>query len=269
MNDLISYSIQHFKEVCINTNGVKNSWIDNISTKNIHVQVSLDGSPSIHNLLRNNSQEIYSRIIKTIQKLERYDISYNISTTVNKINYDDIFNFMNTLSNFKKMKYWKVSPALPFGCNKLENTVSIDEWNKLVDYLLENCNVIIKTKKLFDFNLLEKYLNNNSKIMNIKTNCGSITEKIYVYPDFTVYPCTCLTDFPLGNLEKQTLTEIIEAPKSKLFKYYTVTDDSICKTCKYLNFCNGGCIGMSYNHYKKLGKGDFRCPIIKKSHRII
>ena len=46
-----------------------------------------------------------------------------------------------------------------------------------------------------------------------------------------------------------------------------VLDDSDCSKCKYLKVCNGGCIGMSYHYFKKIGMGDYRCPLINKTKR--
>ena len=134
------------------------------------------------------------------------------------------------------MKYWKISPLLPFGCAKEEDSISIDEWNNLVDYVLDNAEVVVKIKKLFEFSILDKFIENGRiKDIAIVSNCGDVKSKLYVYPDLTVYPCTC----------------------------YKVNDDSSCASCKYLKYCNGGCIGMSYNHFGELGRGDYRCPMVK------
>jgi radical SAM domain protein len=51
---------------------------------------------------------------------------------------------------------------------------------------------------------------------------------------------------------------------NKNFYNYNILENSICNQCKYKNFCNGGCMGMSYNILGKLGLGDIRCPIVKK-----
>ena len=265
-NEIIHLCLPFFKSVSINTNGLNSSWIDKCKTNNIHVQISLDGTAALHNSIRGNGViDVYSSIIKTIEKLNDCKISYNISTTVGKNNYDNVKILCREIKLFPNLKYWKVSPVLPFGCANDDNVISISKWNDLVYYLLDNAEVRLHIKRLFDFALLDKYIAKNpQQISSPKSNCGGVRHKIYVYPDFTVYPCTCLTDFPLGNLLDSNLSDIIKSEKGKIFSNYTVKRESICYSCKYLAVCNGGCIGMSYHYFNELGKGDFRCPLIQK-----
>lgn len=263
--NIIQICTDHFKKICINTNGVYNNWLKKLRTKNIHIQISIDGDKEVHNRIRSQGQDIFAKINETIRIINTLEIPYNISTTVTKQNYKNIFQFFKEIENFPKMKYWKVSPALPFGCEILKNTISINEWNELVDFILEKASVPVKIKKLFDFELLDRFIDSGKiKNLNIISNCGDVKSKIYVYPDFTVYPCTCLTDFPIGNLAKQNLEEIIHSENAQKFLKYKVKKNSSCASCKYLSYCNGGCIGMSWNYFGQLGIGDFRCPLVKK-----
>lgn len=263
--NIIQICTDHFKKICINTNGVYNSWLEKLRTKNIHIQISIDGDKEVHNRIRSQGQDVFEKINETIRIINTLEIPYNISTTVTKQNYENIFQFLKKIENFPKMKYWKVSPALPFGCEILKNTISINEWNNLVDFILEKASVPVKIKKLFDFELLDRFIDSGKiKNLNIISNCGDVKSKIYVYPDFTVYPCTCLTDFPIGNLAEQNLEEIIHSKNAKKFLKYKVQENSSCASCKYLSYCNGGCIGMSWNYFGQLGMGDFRCPLVKK-----
>ena len=263
--EIIELSRPYFQSIAINTNGVKSNWIDKLKHRDIHIQISLDGIGHVHNQIRTSGQQdIFSSILETVKKLELYNISYNISTTVGTRNRDNIIDLMNFLPNFQKMKYWKVSPQLPFGCGDLKHCISIKKWNNLVDELLENATVRLDIKRYFDFELLNRYIS-RSTILNpkMKVNCGDVRHKLYIYPNLTVYPCTCLTDFPLGNLREQLLSEIIASPNSQRFTEYTVNPESYCASCKYLSFCNGGCIGMSYHFFGKLGEGDYRCPLLQ------
>lgn len=254
----------HFKGISINTNGVYSDWIEKIEQPNFDVQLSLDGTAEYHNLIRGNAQiDVFSKVESAIYKLNKQNIKYNISTTVGKSNYSDVKDLCKQMPLFKNMQYWKVSAKLPFGCANDADILSIEEWNCLVDYLIENAEVLLSIKKLFDFELLnERLKKGSSQMAPQKTNCGNVKYKVYIYPDFTVYPCTCLTGFPLGNLLENSLENIINNEKSKLFSNYQVSKNSACATCKYVEFCNGGCIGMSFHHFGKLGMGDFRCPLI-------
>ncbi|MGN0141865.1 MAG: radical SAM protein [Roseburia sp.] len=261
--ELIDICIGKFKKVCINTNGVNSEWIDRLRTTDIHVQISVDGSKAFHEELR-GVPGIFEKIKDTISKLNAAGISYNISTTVGKDNIGNVDELLSEIKTYENVKYWKISLLLPFGCAKESDTISINEWNRFVDYVLDNAGVVVKIKKLFEFDLLDQYINSGKiKDIHITSNCGDVKSKIYVYPDFTVYPCTCLTDFPVGNLLENNLEEIVNSDASEKFVHYSVSENSSCKTCKYLKYCNGGCIGMSYHHFGELGRGDYRCPMVK------
>jgi len=268
---IIALCQSYFKRITINTNGTESSWIERCENKHFHVQISLDGTASFHNQLRSNGKlDVFSKIINTINELNSYNIRYNISTTVGKNNYDNIKILCEQINKIENMQYWKISPLLPFGCADKGNVLSVTQWNDLVNYLLDNAEVRLSIKRLFDFNLLDEYMDRiPDNISFPKSNCGDVKYKVYVYPDFTVYPCTCLTDFPIGNLLKDNLNQIINCKRAKVFSDYKVKKDSLCFSCKYLFICNGGCIGMSYHYFNELGKGDYRCPLIQKSLRTI
>lgn len=264
-NEIIELCSDKFKHVSINTNGVRSDWIDKLQNTKVHVQISIDGVKDDHNRIRSGGLlDVYGFVERTIKKLEFLGISYNIASTVGKYNVDSVLALASDLARFKALKYWKVSPQLPFGCGNTQEALGAFEWNQFVDKIISIAQVRLKIKKYFDFELLESFIRENPGFHNEqKTNCGDVKDKIYVYPDFTVYPCTCLTDFPIGNLLKSNLHEIINSESAKFFSNYSVLENSTCKNCEYLDFCNGGCIGMSYHYFGKLGMGDCRCPKIQ------
>lgn len=258
----VNYSLIKFKRVLIATNGVFSHYIDNIkNTKNITFQISLDGSENTHNQIRGG--KVFNNILDTIKKLEKYNLEYCIASVVGKNNYKTIFELIPILSKLKKMKYWKVSYEMPFGNAQKSNILSSEKWNKFVDKILDKVEFRLSIKKIFPLDLYDKYSNKLS-LKNRCLNCGSGKEKVYIYPNFDVYPCTCLTDFCIGNIKNESLDNIIKGIKNEKFFNYSILEESVCNTCNYKKFCNGGCIGMSYNILGKLGLGDIRCPILKK-----
>lgn len=269
INEIINLTINKFRFIGINTNGINNLWIDNLKYKDkIHIQISIDGTKQVHNQLRNNNKkDILEEIENTIRKIEKYNIAYNISTTVSNNNIDNIKELINYIGQFSGMKFWKVSPQLPFGCGDIESSIKTHTWNDLVDKILDTCDFKVHIKKLYDLNLMEKALVLQNEIKPI-LNCGSGTSKFYIYPDFSVYPCTCLKDFPIGNLKTNSLQEIANNDKCKIFKEYKIAENSPCKKCKFLKLCNSGCAGISYVYFKKLGMGDYRCPILQEKLQI-
>ena len=157
LSEIIDLCQPHFKSISINTNGYNSSWIDSCQWSNIHVQISLDGTRDMHNRIRGNGKiDVYKSILCTIDKLNYKNISYGISTTVGTENYENIRLLCHEIVKLPQMKYWKISPKLPFGCADKQSTISCTEWNDLVEYLLDNASVLLRIKKLFDFNILDK-----------------------------------------------------------------------------------------------------------------
>lgn len=269
--EIIDMCQPYFKGIAVNTNGFNSSWISECKNTNFQVQISLDGTAQLHNRIRGGGAiDVYGGISETINQLNAHHIGYNISTTVGRNNYDNVKELCTHIGELPGIGYWKVSPLLPFGCASENNVISVSEWNVLVEYLLDHAEVRLNIKRLFDFRSLDRYMEETPDIKKFhRSNCGDVKYKVYVYPDFTVYPCTCLTDFPLGNLTKRNLNEILNQSNSTVFSNYCVKEDSVCSKCKYLPICNGGCIGMSYHYFKELGRGDFRCPLIQEKLHII
>lgn len=256
--------LDKFKYVSVNTNGLLLNENTIITNSRIHYQVSLDGNEIEHDSLRGKGT--FVQVLNNIKLLDHIGISYNIASVINRSNYTKIEQLIPILYELKNMKYWKVESQLPFGCGVREQCVDVKEWNNVVDLLISKTPFKLKIKKLFNFSAIDELSKEKrDELKNRKLlNCGSCKQKVYIYPDLTVYPCTCLKDFPLGNLEEDSLNNILSGEKAQIFVDYKLDSYSQCLSCKYLDICKGGCIGCSYNIFGKLGMGDARCPLIKK-----
>ncbi|NDV65929.1 radical SAM/SPASM domain-containing protein [Bacteroides sp. 224] len=252
------------KTVSICSNGMNDFFVhEDFFKSNMRVQISLDGTEYAHDLIRGKGT--YQKIINTITKLDNLSVPYIVATVVSRKNVSSMLKLADTLSNFKKMQYWTISYEMPFGNASFENMMTAEEWNLFADKMLEYVDFRMKIQKLFSFDLFVKYKDKLDGMFTDKScvNCGSGRDKIYIYPDLNVYPCTCLTDFCLGNIKENALSQILTGANALKFTNYSVQDDSICKECEFLKYCNGGCVGMSYNYFKELGRGDIRCPKLK------
>lgn len=262
--EFVKHASEHFKKVLIATNGTTNYYIDELKNiNNLMFQISLDGNKDIHDSIRGTGA--FQSTLETINKFENNNLNYCIASVVGNKNQKEIFGIIPLLNSFSKMKYWRVSYEMPFGNANQKNIMSTLDWNEFVDNILEKVNFRMLIKKIFYFDLYDKYL--SQKEINIENrcfNCGSGKDTIYIYPNFDVYPCTCLTDFCIGNLQRNSLEEILQGKENQKFSCYKIEKEIPCHSCKYYLFCNGGCIGMSYNILGSLGKGDVRCPILRR-----
>lgn len=104
---------------------------------------------------------------------------------------------------------------------------------------------------------------------NSNYRCPAGTEKITIMPDGSVYPCYLLArfeEYKIGNIFKDSLSEILSSPKLEIFKTY---DGNIChnKICNYYEECRSGCIAHSIIHYGTHRKPDPRCNLKKEEKR--
>ena len=255
---------QYSRTVTVCTNGILNYYVPSIfENGNVKIQISLDGDVTTHDSIRGVGT--FDRIWHTIQLLESDEIHYQIATVVSHRNMGKIHSLRNQLSTLTCLDFWSCSYEMPFGFGSKNDIMSADEWNSFVDSILRGSSIRIKIKKIFAFELFEKYKNRLDELYQNHhcSNCGSGNNKLYIYPDLNVYPCTCLTDFPLGNLSTESLNKILEKPITEQFANYQLAETSLCNACEYKRYCNGGCIGMSYHFFHKLGMGDIRCPKLK------
>jgi len=253
------------KKMTICTNGINNYYFEKIKNLNIHLQFSIDGNREYHNKIRGLNS--FDKIIENIQLAQKYNISHSISTVVNKLNINSINEMLDDLRKIVKSGYVRFNTQMNFGNSSEEDILNIEEWNSFIDKVKNiEFPIPIRADKLFDFDTVEKLscdeLSNLSK--NAVKNCGNCTHKVYIYPDLNVYSCTCLDSFPIGNLMKDSLDKVLLSEASKKFSNYFPKLEQTCIDCKYLELCNGGCIGTAFNKYKEFGHGDPRCPKINK-----
>ena len=254
-------------ELIINSNGTTHFIKDNLDLyrlANVHIQFSIDGSRETHDRIR--GQGVFDKALQNMDLLRTHKIDIWVSTVVTPDNINSIDDLRDLLVQYGISK-WHINPILPFGCGSHQKMLSVKEWNRFVDHLIETTPLRLGIRKLFDFssldNLPHNQLENLVKQIQKKhlCNCGTVNNKIYVYPDLTVYGCTCLKEFPLGNLRGASLLNILSSSESQKLKNYTLEPNSPCNKCRYVDICNGGCIGMSFRFFGRLGVGDCRCPL--------
>jgi len=236
-------------------------YIDEIKKyPNLHIQISLDGNRAAHDMIRGTGT--YEEAMTTIQRLGKAGMSYSVATVVSKKNIASMEDLCDILAELKGIRFWKLSYEMPFESMRYSEMMTAAEWNTFVDCMIRRARLRLRVRKIFPFELYERYRQEGKLCESGKQrcfNCGSGSQKIYVYPNFNVYPCTCLTDFCVGNLLEATLEEILACEKLRPFLNYKVGKDTVCSTCEFKTVCNGGCIGMSYHYFGEFGRGDIRC----------
>jgi radical SAM protein with 4Fe4S-binding SPASM domain len=273
--ELVQHALKCFKEVILTSNGTTplymdniNTWID-LHTAGLQIQFSIDGDEQAHDRLRGRGS--WRTAMNHLEYLSQAGIHMWCSTVVTKDNINSIPSLREHLHCLRIQK-WHVSPVLPFGCGVGLKGLSVCEWNTFVDDMLDNCRMRLGIRRLYDFTQLDKLSNKQIRILSQEIsekksnhNCGSGNTKLYIYPNFFVYGCTCLSELPFGCLKNESIQSILQSQQAQQICDYHVDENSPCRKCRYLPLCNGGCIGMSFHKMGRIGMGDMRCPLWQKN----
>ena len=103
-----------------------------------------------------------------------------------------------------------------------------------------------------------------SEDFRLRYTCG-LGQNLYVEPDGTAFPCYawCAPDKKLGDLSKETLSELLD--RGELFKYclHDVDTNEKCRTCEVRYLCGGICKAW-VNDREDVDSGDFDCSSRKE-----
>ncbi len=225
-------------------------------SKNLWLQLSLDGPENEHDSIRGKGS--FRKLTNNILYLKSVYSNIIISTTITNKTLKSSFHLADILNNYK-FSFWKVCPEQvenPLSENLINSTV----WNKFTKDILLHCAYPVRIKQYFNFELMDYALEQGIKPTIY--NCGCGKTKIYIDSNGTLSLCSCMT-FPLGNIFTTPISNWVE--KWDKAGKIIPSNDSICKTCKYVTICNGGCLGYSLKVFGKMDMGDIRCPIVFNS----
>ena len=87
-----------------------------------------------------------------------------------------------------------------------------------------------------------------------------------VTPTGDVLPCGRWDDSPefkYGNINTDSMVEILASPKRKklLLRNYHISKK--CRSCEFVNICNGGCPYIAYKFYGNIYERDYYCEAYK------
>lgn len=254
-----------FGKVCICSNGmISDVNIEKLKIylkDGIYLQISIDGDEDADTAIRGEYH--YNSVINTIKSLSDYSNKLILSTSIDRRNIGRIENLINTLNTLRFL-FWKVSWIQSLHPKNDYNMLTSEEWNKFVDEILPLCYFPTKIPRLFDFNLFDEATHCSHNLNMSIRNCGFGKQKIYIFPNGDVYPCSCYSSWKIGNILIDSFEEILR--KIDCLTNFTIPTDSICYSCKYKDLCNSGCPGYSMKMYGKLGYGDIRCPLVRKQY---
>lgn len=252
----VQYSAQIVTNGYLMTSEVSKLFVDlNIKT----VQVTLDGSPEIHNKRRplKNGEKTYERILENTKSLLANvpDVELYIRSNVDRDNIDKYPDFYNEiigqLGKDSRIKPYEgfVNDVIESGCSP--TTKNIMDPNARVDYIIKHyCSAGIE-----------------HTFLPIRRNQTCIANNMYCYlidPVGDMYKCWISMQnkkYKIGNVAKGAAFNSIMNSRYLCGSDYIFS--SKCRKCDVMPICEGGCPMVRYfNKYEK--RGEDMCITFKR-----
>lgn len=237
----LSYVIQ------TNATLLNNEWCEYFKKYEYLVGVSLDLHRGCHEEARKdaNGKGSFDEVLKAITLLEEYGVSTNILCTLTE-----------AVAQYPR-KVWELIVKKNF--QYIQFTPCLGGLEKTTDYELSPRSFASFYKDLFDRWYVD-LVNGKGRSIKLfddmanlvlydqKTACGidgKCSPQLIVEADGSVYPCDfyCLDQYKIGNMTKENVLDLYEKSiLSESKKRDTLP--TLCKACRYIKMCNGGCKRM-------------------------
>ncbi len=248
--EIVKYCrLKDFKVTILsNLISLKDDQISELRKQNISlIQVSLYSmTPEIHDYIT-TVKGSWKKTKDAIEKLVAADIPVQISCPLMKANkdgYKDVLLYARSLKIKAQTDYIMMGRA-DLTTDNLANRLSLEETEKVIrdiinydfDYAEEYANVSPITDEIqFD---MERYLK--------QPVCGVGYDNCCITANGDVYPCAGWQGYVLGNVYKNTLTDIWENSE-RIKQLRTITEASFpeCAVCEARQYCSR-CLVRNYN----------------------
>ncbi len=241
----------------LQTNGLllDDAWCAFLAKHNFLVGVSMDGAAAMHdeNRIDAEGKGTFSRVMAAKNRLEKFGVEYNILwvLTNHHARYPQkVWNFLRA----QNIKYVQFIPCLA-ELNATAPSAYALTPQRFASFYTQLFTLWVQafdkgeyiSVKFFDdvFNLLMKHS---------VTACGFTGQcqaQYVVEADGSVYPCDfyVLDEWRMGFLHETTPDVLAETDTVQRFLQRPRTDSALCQSCRYHNFCGGGCPRMKNSVY--------------------
>ncbi|MGL5330671.1 MAG: radical SAM protein [Peptostreptococcaceae bacterium] len=259
----------------IQTNGVNinNEFAKFLGENNFLVGISLDGPRYIHDLNRIDSfgNGSFDSVMDCIDLLKNYNVNFNILCVITNQTSKHIRNIYDFFkdNNFKYLQFIPCIKKFDDNCTSLTSDIylDIDNFYDFLDILfnlwyedLKNNNFIYINTFIDYINVLEGYFS---------TSCGMggfCSLHMVIESNGDVFPCDfyCVDYWKLGNINNETLNDIMICDKAKSFFNRSLYIHNKCKICKYFKLCGGGCRRNLEPFVNNIPSFNYQCSSIIK-----
>ena len=220
--------------------------------KPVFVQISLDGTQSIHDSIRGVGS--YEKALRGIDELKKQGVKVLVSFTAQKGNYSCFSELAKVCRKHGADKLWwdrvvsEDTEALSLSTNEF---VSL-------------CAQADKVRRKYEFLRSKTKIDNGRALQFIGTanhcryTCSAGKNLLIFLADGVVMPCRRLP-FVIGNLNENSLENIVG--ESEIMK--ELADSPVpeeCMRCPYAAACRGGAKCVTYAQTGELHRADINCP---------
>ena len=233
----------------IQTNGylIDDEWAEFFAKHGFLVGLSLDGTREAHDSIRIDAmgKGTFDRVSAAATVLEKHRVDFNILCVVN--------NFVarypkKVYENLKKYRYLQFIACIdPFDGEKQIYSLKEDRYASFLKQTFDLYYRDIMSGNYVSIRNFDNYINilmgkhPESCAMSGFCTCYGVVEG-----DGSVYPCDfyVLPDYCTGNVHTHTVAETLQSEGMQRFVKEHPAAPAICRSCRYLGVCGGGCRRM-------------------------
>lgn len=242
---------------CVQTNGtlVDDSWADLLAELKIGPSVSVDGPAFLHDSIRTfgNGNSTYNSVMRGYRLLQQKDLNTGMLMVISK----------NNVENVKDIWNWVLEQQIPhfdfLPCIEPEfwrqgkqvyglSTEEIAEFSiKLFDLWFDYGDPNIKIRTFRD--AIKGQIGGKVNVCSWKAGC---LQHISFDASGNAFPCAryhCYLETKMGNINKQTFSEIMTTPETQKVHTGIAEGQAKCRGCKWNHMCGSGCPFLKYALY--------------------
>ncbi|MCR5833531.1 MAG: radical SAM protein [Selenomonadaceae bacterium] len=238
------------------TNGtlINQNNVNDIVDLFVSVRISIDGSSrDIHEQYR--GKNTYSKTMSAIDLLLNHNEDVILAMVVTKQNCHDVKAMAQ-----KWGKRLIFQPLFPLGNAKLQKELYLtgEEYFNVLNE--SGSDFIVPYANLAD--VIERQKQNQSLL-----KCAMGDGEISISCSGDVYPCQLLhaEKYCVGNIFNQSLEDIYYSEKLDRFKYHTIHDIDLCRSCDIRLLCGGSCQARHFSETGSIDKAGSFCSYEKKA----
>ena len=232
------------------TNGLalNRQWAEFFKQHQFLIGLSIDGLSAVHNRYRisSNGNPTFDKVVNALELLKTYQVDFNTLTVVNDQNWHkgkETYLALKALGS----RFMQFIPVVERKDRATAETTHFsvpgDGFGRfLVDVFQEWKKEDVGQIFVLEFdNLLGQWLGYPSSSCVHQPVCG---KSLVIEANGDVYSCDhyVYPEYKIGNLNKQSLKEIVLSPQQQQFGMEKLTQlTSICQQCDVRHFCQGGC----------------------------